>query len=507
MSIIPKYLLNRRGSGGGGGINPNSLKTVGYDSLIKDPQMPVGNVEFGFQQNAQGYPGGYLYVGQQHVSLRTINGQQLVGNTDIQITGEPNMVSTTWAALKALRDGNTLVPGTWYRITDYTCTTNQSGTDSAGHDFDIIVRADASGVLNENAFAALHGTDKYFELCNLSAWQLKYCIDNDDNRFSWADKDTGKGVVYWMRDEFGNEAPYDFKNIRFARWAISDISDNKLTPDELAALKSLFVYDESINPIYFGLKDADYSAGGMRFTINDKLEAAYYYTFGGDTDQSIDGYENECYSNKVKSCIKRDVQVLNNGVFVKNANAFQNNSITCGSNCHDWTCGSNCSGWTCGNECSNWTCGKECNNWTCGSKCSGWNCGSNCNSWTCGNECSNWTCGNNCSNWTCGNECSDWSCGNECSNWSCGNNCSNWTCSNYYDSWTCGNDCSFWYDQTSGSSSATISKFHLMSGTSGTRQSPLGLSSLLGANVNFSKYVGFDSHGTLKAWVPANLAQ
>ena len=44
-----------------------------------------------------------------------------------------------------------------------------------------------------------------------------------------------------------------------------------------------------------------------------------------------------------------------------------------------------------------------------------------------------------------------------------------------------------------------------MSGTSGTSLSPLNLSSLLGANVNCSKYVGFDSQGTLKAWVPANL--
>ena len=32
-------------------------------------------------------------------------------------------VSITYAALKALRDGGNLVPGTWYRITDYACTT------------------------------------------------------------------------------------------------------------------------------------------------------------------------------------------------------------------------------------------------------------------------------------------------------------------------------------------------------------------------------------------------
>ena len=32
-------------------------------------------------------------------------------------------VNITWSELKALRDNSRLVSGTWYRITDYTCTT------------------------------------------------------------------------------------------------------------------------------------------------------------------------------------------------------------------------------------------------------------------------------------------------------------------------------------------------------------------------------------------------
>ena len=44
--------------------------------------------------------------------------------------------------------------------------------------------------------------------------QVLYCLDNDSGRFGWAD-DSGKGVIYWMRDLYGNEAPYDFKNIQF----------------------------------------------------------------------------------------------------------------------------------------------------------------------------------------------------------------------------------------------------------------------------------------------------
>jgi hypothetical protein len=128
-------------------------------------------------------------------------------------------VSITHSELKALRDGGNLAPGTWYRITDYQTTIPPNFTadvHSAGHLFDVIVRADDDRHLNENAYAAHHGGDAYFAGCKLEAWELKYCIDNDTDRFQLAYAG-GKGVIYWMKDEFGNECPYDFKNIMFSR--------------------------------------------------------------------------------------------------------------------------------------------------------------------------------------------------------------------------------------------------------------------------------------------------
>lgn len=58
-----------------------------------------------------------------------------------------------------LRDNGELIPGQQYRITDYVTTTTQSNTQSAGHQFDIIVTADDVNVLNENARACLHEFD------------------------------------------------------------------------------------------------------------------------------------------------------------------------------------------------------------------------------------------------------------------------------------------------------------------------------------------------------------
>ena len=66
--------------------------------------------------------------------------------------------------------------------------------------------------------------DTWFDESNLGAWTLKYSLDNDTDRFAWADTENGKGVIYYMRDEFGNEAPYDFKNILYKRYGLNDAS-------------------------------------------------------------------------------------------------------------------------------------------------------------------------------------------------------------------------------------------------------------------------------------------
>jgi len=140
-------------------------------------------------------------------------------------------VSITYPELLALVNGGQLAPGTWYRITDYQCTTTQDGTQSAGHAFDIIVRADDASHLNENAFAAHHDGDTYFADCKLEAWVLKYCVTNDTNRFAWADAENGKGVVFYMIDEWNNECGYDFKNILFANSGVSPSPDPGPEPD------------------------------------------------------------------------------------------------------------------------------------------------------------------------------------------------------------------------------------------------------------------------------------
>ena len=143
-----------------------------------------------------------------------------------------NAVSVTYAALKTLRDGGNLVPGRVYRITDFVTTVSDAYACSAGHAFDVVVTALSANAIDENARATRHTGDTYFSACDLSAWEIKYSLDNDVNRFDWADSVSGKGVIFYMKDEYGNECGYDFKNVMFARYkrATYSASDAGILP-------------------------------------------------------------------------------------------------------------------------------------------------------------------------------------------------------------------------------------------------------------------------------------
>lgn len=169
-------------------------------------------------------------------NIKTINGNNILGKGNIDISGYDDtelreeiaavqpMISVTWSELKEMRDNATLKPGQQYRIIDYVTTTVQEKTHSAGHPFGVIVTADSESTLNEEARACIHEGDTYFSDAGakLEAWKIWYCLDNDTERFAWADAENGKGVIYRMIDEWNNDCPYDFKNIQFARWELSN---------------------------------------------------------------------------------------------------------------------------------------------------------------------------------------------------------------------------------------------------------------------------------------------
>jgi hypothetical protein len=371
------------------------------------------------------------------INKPSINGTSLVGNITIPI-GDVNAIPVHYNTLVNLRDRNELIPGTFYRITDYITVTSQEGTTSAYNQFDIIVRADSENSLNENAFAAqpLEGQNSYFSNSNLSAWELKYCLDNDTRRFAWADSTTGTGVIYYMKDEWGNEAPYDFKNILFARYDIHNITSGSLSENLVNDLISYLEGDGS-----YGLFPESYMKGNVNFVTETKPIWRYTFDYKGN-DASKEGVT---YNNIIKPYIKNGVQCLNNGVIncssVDNDKSFNN---TIGYNCYDFTMSYGCYNCKCGNDCYGWISAPYCSGWTCGSESSKWISSYNCFDWNCGSGCEDWVCGSGSSLWSCGNNSSNWYVDPECYNWTCGMCCLNWHCAGDCYAWSCGNDCTNW---------------------------------------------------------------
>ena len=224
----------------------------------------------------------------------------------------------TYSSLVALKTANggagSLVPGMMYRITDYATTTALQDTQSAGHAFDLIVMATSPNTLDCRALAALHSGDTYFSAsgntCDLSKWQIRYDINNDIAKYAWADTSTGKGVIYRMIDDLGNDCPYDFKNIQFKRKLTSGEYDPASGTDTWVYTFSKYSSGNIIDPtliktngVYDNIMGEYWDAGRLNLNNNVFIggTSSYYNEIGMDCFNNTFG--DECQYNKLgKGC-------------------------------------------------------------------------------------------------------------------------------------------------------------------------------------------------------------
>jgi peptidoglycan hydrolase CwlO-like protein len=259
--------------------------------------------------------------------------------------------------------------------------------------------------------------------CNLSAWKIWYSLDNSD-RFAWADVENGKGVIYRMIDEWGNDCPYDFKNIQFIK-----TTDDEIIKSYTFSLRKEITIDMS-SSISKGIDIKDTSiAGNNGLLLN----------FGGN----IAGVHN----NVIKPYIplgesENNKQYLNNicfcGYGVK-FRGYNNNSFS--NNCYNNVFGDNCNNNTFGNNCHNNIFGNGCYYNTLGDTCSSNTFGISCYNNTFGNHSYSNTLGDSCGYNTFGKDCGNNTFDITCKLNTFGNGCNNNTFGISFCYNTFGNQC------------------------------------------------------------------
>ena len=282
-------------------------------------------------------------------NIKTINSNSILGSGNITIDSA-SITEITYADLVSARTNSTLKVGTWYRITDYRTYATGTSITCANHDFDLLVFATKVNELSEQARATLHSGDTYFANNNLNAWQVWYCLDNDSNRFAWADTTNGKGVIYRLIDEFNNDVPYDFKNILYSTYFVFTYTDSGFKDASLLANKSC--YNNLIKPYFSSNKQA---LNKNVFVSFDTTFSCYNNTF--EIGCQNNNFGKNCYNNTFGRNYQNNIM----------GNYCQNNITKNG--CYNNTFGSSCSNNTLGTGCSYNYMGDSCTNNTFGNSC------------------------------------------------------------------------------------------------------------------------------------------
>ena len=386
----------------------------------------------------------------------------------------------TYTELVDLRNNAQLTSGRLYQITDYVTTTTQEGTKSAGHPFDVIVLALSENELSERAWAIQHEGDTYFANSALNALQIWYCLDNDTDRFAWADETNGKGVIYRMIDEFNNDIPYDFKNIQFYRqW------------DSSKSLWSNISKDNTGVPCY------TFSSKGYSSTTSF-------------TDMSLDA-SNKVYSNVIKKYVNSNKQTLNNNCFF----GVEIYSNSFGEDCYHNTFGNNCHYNTLGNNCYYNALGYSCYRNTFGNLCCHNYFYGTCIENTGGNNFYFNLLGNGCYYNTFGNNCQYNTFGNYCQYNTFGNYCtiirfiSNSTSIryHYYQFNHFGDGCKYidFSGAETASSESQVQNYNFAQGLQGTSDTYLTIDGKRGRS--YETKVAKNSNGELKIYCEADLSK
>jgi len=266
--------------------------------------------------------------------------------------GGGEVISLTYAQLKANITANALTPGTFYLITDFQTIYKQPETNvvMSGAVEPILVTAQSVNTLKPLAFSPSNPQDVlYYNPTN-----------NNTAMYQWATS-TDKGQIYRRETGKGNDLPYDTRAIKFRRyqlnvttawssstsyavgasvahsdnvWIARQASTNQAPADGSA-------YWSLVGPIagagsYLGLNTSGLTVYiGSTSYIVPVSSSVYqdFYTFDdGSGNSTLD--TTNVHSNKIGTYVSSGIQRLNNNVFMGNSfygntvgNDFYNNTV------------------------------------------------------------------------------------------------------------------------------------------------------------------------------------
>ena len=265
------------------------------------------------------------------------------------------MTNVTYNELVSLRDNNKLKPGMLYRMTDYVTKVYDSNhrVSSNENPFDLILVADSTNSLNENARAISHDGDWYFSKCKLNAWEIKYTLDNDDERFDFGvgenvkriytddemwfryvgkrinKEDESETLYIWYNEDFDpgveglsgylattERKPDGSGTITVQAGTLGYIDSNKAVffNDTYSIVTDAETTDNDGKGIIYYMKD-EYD-NEAPFDFKNVLQADGKYTFGKSSsreDYTLNGYQTKVYGNKILPQVDTisDMQTIN----------------------------------------------------------------------------------------------------------------------------------------------------------------------------------------------------
>ena len=215
-------------------LNLHDSDIAGIKQDVEDLREALMNIGGEGEEGGDVNPSGITVLRAQvlviHEAVTNLSDEvtALVSKVDAFFEEDTRIVATvTYGKAVELMQAGELKDGGIYRLfLPFMPISGQTGVFSELSDPDnnsnyyyLYLRAAGSDRFFEKAEKCMFFKDRELVEGSL-AWEVWYDFSNDPAKYNWANADVGRGVIYRLRDNNGNEAPYDWVNITFYEVAV-----------------------------------------------------------------------------------------------------------------------------------------------------------------------------------------------------------------------------------------------------------------------------------------------